>query len=82
MKENNIKFHVYFTNSEHLNGQAELRENLISGRISLYLKTSLFMSEVDALIDKTYNYLKLRSENVKYEIHWDTLKNKEEKENE
>ena len=73
----NKTFHVWFVDTKLYN-HADLREDLISNEINLYLSNDLFMNEIDGLIDKAYEILKKRFKTVTYEIHWENFKKEEE----
>lgn len=66
-----ITLDVYFDNSD-LDGQAMLIENLITNKVELLLKTTLYLGEVKAFIDKATNMLNNRYEKVNVNIHWNT----------
>lgn len=70
-----ITLEVYFyRNEQDEEGTAVLHENLISGDVRLNLSTKLYLDETKALIDKAVDILKLRYEEVKTNINWDSAK--------
>lgn len=68
-----IVLDVYFNNNFDFDGQALLEENLITNKCKLLLKSTLFISETKCFIDKATELLKQRYENVKVDIHWQSL---------
>lgn len=68
-----VNLDVYFNHDDNFDGQAILDENLITGSCNLELKSTLYIGEIKAFINKASAILKKKRYNqVKVTIHWDS----------
>ncbi len=73
----NVFFEEY--NANYSEGTAILYENLITNDVKLVLNNHLVISEYQHFINKAVNILKLRYDEVKVNINYETTKKESDK---